>query len=141
MEDFRRVHLDFDSIPGWLRFRHCIRHRIQRGTNWGLSERGSELACLRVLGYTNAEIGRILLGEQALLTMVAIPVGYVFGFGLSLLLSRFFSRELFRLPLVVNAETYAFAAVVVLMAAVGSGAVVSQRLRHLDLTEVLKSRE
>ena len=114
---------------------------VYNGARIALSERGNELACLRVLGYTRGEIGRILLGEQALLTFASIPAGFALGFALSLLLSRFFSRELFRLPLVVNTGTYAFAAIVVLAAAILSGLVVTQRLRHMDLTEVLKSRE
>ncbi len=114
---------------------------VYNGARIALSERGNELASLRVLGYTRGEIGRILLGEQGLLTVAAIPAGFALGFGLSLMLSRFFSRELFRLPLVVNAGTYAFAAIVVLAAAIFSGLVVAQRLRHMDLTAVLKSRE
>ncbi len=114
---------------------------VYNGARIALSERGNELACLRVLGYTRFEIGRILLGEQGLLTLGSIPVGFAIGFGLSWLLSRFFSRDLFRLPLVVNAGTYAFAAVVTIAAAIVSGLVVAQRLRRMDLTEVLKSRE
>ncbi|HYL75726.1 MAG TPA: ABC transporter permease [Bryobacteraceae bacterium] len=114
---------------------------VYNGARIALSERGHELACLRVLGYTRGEIGRILLGEQGLLTLASIPAGFALGFALSVLLSRFFSRELFRLPLVVNAETYAFAAIVVLAASLLSSLVVAQRLRHMDLTEVLKSRE
>ncbi len=114
---------------------------VYNGARIALSERGHELACLRVLGYTRGETGRILLGEQGILTIVAIPLGFALGFGLSLLLSRFFSRELFRLPLVVNAGTYAFSALVVSAAAIFSGLIVNQRLRHMDLTEVLKSRE
>ena len=114
---------------------------VYNGARIALSERGNELACLRVLGYTRFEIGRILLGEQGLLTLGSIPVGFAIGFGLSWLLSRFFSRDLFRLPLVVNAGTYAFAAVVTIAAAIFSGLVVAQRLRRMDLTEVLKSRE
>jgi len=42
-----------------------------------LSERGRELASLRVLGFTRGEIAYILLGELALLTLAAIPVGFV----------------------------------------------------------------
>lgn len=114
---------------------------VYNGARITLSERGNELACLRVLGYTRTEIGRILLGEQGILTLTALPVGFGLGFGLSALLSRFFSRELFRLPLVVNAGTYAFAAAVIVVAALFSGLVVAERLRQMDLTEVLKSRE
>ncbi len=114
---------------------------VYNGARIALSERGHELASLRVLGYTRAEIGRILLGEQALLTLASIPAGFAIGFGLSWLLSRFFSRDLFRLPLVVNAGTYVFAAMITFAAAIFSGLVVAQRLRRMDLTEVLKSRE
>ncbi len=114
---------------------------VYNGARIALSERGNELACLRVLGYTRAEIARILLGEQGLLTLASIPAGFVLGFALSLLLSRFFSRELFRLPLVVNPGTYAFSAMVIVAAALISGLVVALRLRNMDLTEVLKSRE
>ncbi len=114
---------------------------VYNGARIALSERGHELASLRVLGYTRAEIARILLGEQALLTAAAVPVGFALGFTLSAMLAHFFSRDLFRLPLVVNAATYAFAAIVVGAASIFSGLVVAQRLGHMDLTEVLKSRE
>jgi putative ABC transport system permease protein len=114
---------------------------VYNGARIALSERGHEFAYLRVLGYTRTEIGRILLGEQGLLTVAAVPAGFALGFALSLLLSRFFSRDLFRLPLVVNAGTYAFAALVVFAAAIFSGLIVAQGLRHMDLTAVLKSRE
>jgi len=114
---------------------------VYNGARIALSERGNELACLRVLGYTRVEIGRILIGEQGLLTLAAVPAGFAIGFGLSFLLSRFFSRELFRLPLVVNAGSYLFSAIVVLVAALFSGLVVAERIRHMNLTEVLKTRE
>ncbi|HVV46706.1 MAG TPA: ABC transporter permease [Bryobacteraceae bacterium] len=114
---------------------------VYNGARIALSERGNELACLRVLGFTRAEIAGVLSGEQAILTAAAVAPGFAFGFGLSVLLSRFFSRDLFRLPLVVNAGTYVFAAAVIAGAALFSGLMVAQRLRHMDLTEVLKSRE
>ena len=46
-----------------------------------LSERSRELASLRVLGFTRAEISLILLGELALLTLAALPVGALLGYG------------------------------------------------------------
>ncbi|MGE3542258.1 MAG: ABC transporter permease, partial [Candidatus Tectimicrobiota bacterium] len=45
-----------------------------------LSERGRELASLRVMGFTRTEIAFILLGEQAILTAAAIPVGFLLGY-------------------------------------------------------------
>jgi putative ABC transport system permease protein len=114
---------------------------VYNGARIALSERGKELACLRVLGYTRFEIGGILLGEQALLTMLAIPGGFLLGFLFSLWVSQSMSREMFRLPLVVKASTYISGAAIVVIAAAISGLVVAQRLRSMDLTVVLKSRE
>ena len=51
-----------------------------------LSERGRELATLRVIGFTRAEISYILLGETALLTLIALPLGCGFGYALARLI-------------------------------------------------------
>lgn len=106
-----------------------------------LSERGNELASLRVLGFTQREVAAILLGEQALLTALAVPVGLALGYGVSALLSHRLDTELYRIPLVVSAETFAFALAVVAVAASLSGLLVASRLRRLDLVAVLKTRE
>jgi putative ABC transport system permease protein len=106
-----------------------------------LSERGRELASLRVLGFTRAEVGVLLFGEQAILTVLAIPLGSLLGYEACALMASAYQWELFRLPLVVKGDSYAFAVLVVALAAVGSGLVVQRRLSRLDLVEVLKTRE
>ncbi len=106
-----------------------------------LSERGRELASLRVLGFTHAEVTGMLLGEQAILVFAAIPLGYGLGYGVCALMSSAYQWELFRMPLVVSTETYVFALVTVLTAALCTGWVVRRRLQRLDLVEVLKTRE
>jgi len=114
---------------------------IYNGARIALSERSRELASLRVLGFTRAEVGRMLIGEQALLTLAAIPAGFALGFWLCSLLTKAYSSELYRMPLIVSSDTYAFAFGVVMLAAVGSSMIVLHRIRHLDLVEVLKTRE
>ncbi len=106
-----------------------------------LSERSRELASLRVLGYRRAEIAYILLGELALLTLAAIPIGFVLGWVFSSYLAVVLSSELFRIPHVVAPATYSLAALVVVASAVLSGLIVRHRLNRLDLVEVLKSKE
>jgi putative ABC transport system permease protein len=106
-----------------------------------LSERSRELASLRVLGFTRGEISYILLGELALLTLVAIPVGFLLGYGLSALTVTAFATEVYRVPLVILPRTYAFGAVTVLVASALSALAVRRRLDNLDLVEVLKTRE
>ena len=106
-----------------------------------LSERSRELASLRVLGFTRGEISFILLGELATVTILAIPVGMGLGYLFAGLLVAAFNTELYRFPLVVSTRTFAYAATAVLVAATISGFAVRQRLDHLDLVAVLKTRE
>jgi putative ABC transport system permease protein len=106
-----------------------------------LSERSRELASLRVLGYTRTEISYIFLGELGLLTLAAIPLGFLIGRGMSTYLARAIESDLFRIPVLVGDSTYSLAAAVVVVSACLSGLIVRHRLDHLDLVAVLKTRE
>ncbi len=106
-----------------------------------LSERGRELASLRVLGFTRREITMMLLGEQAILTAAAIPVGFVLGNLIAGALLAAISSELYRMPLVISSATYASSALTVVGAFLFSALLVRRRLYTLDLIEVLKTRE
>jgi putative ABC transport system permease protein len=106
-----------------------------------LSERSRELASLRVLGYTRTEISFIFLGELALLTLAAIPLGFLFGRGMSTYLAKAIESDLFRIPVLVGPSTYSLAATVVVVSACISGLIVRHRLDHLDLVGVLKTKE
>jgi putative ABC transport system permease protein len=106
-----------------------------------LSERGRELASLRVLGFTRGEITVMLLGEQAILVGGGIVVGVGLGYVLCAVLAGLYQWELFRLPVVLTGETYVFAVGVVIVAALASGLLVRRRLNRLDLVAVLKTRE
>jgi putative ABC transport system permease protein len=106
-----------------------------------LSERGRELASLRVLGFTRGEVSVLLLGEQAILTALAIPLGFAIGYRLCAALASAYQWEFFRLPLVVSTRTYGFAVAVVLASALGSALAVRRRIDRLDLVAVLKTRE
>jgi putative ABC transport system permease protein len=106
-----------------------------------LSERSRELASLRVLGFTRAEISLILLGELAVILLIAVPAGLLLGYGLAALTVMAFDTELYRFPLVISARTFAFAAATTIVAALVSGLVVRRKLDRLDLVAVLKTRE
>ncbi|WP_372764112.1 ABC transporter permease [Litorivivens sp.] len=106
-----------------------------------LAERGRELASLRVLGYTRGEVAYILLGELSLLTLAAIPIGFLLGAALCGFMTSMMASDLYRIPLVLSAYTYAFSALVVILSAAASGAIVWWRIRNMDLVAVLKTRE
>jgi putative ABC transport system permease protein len=106
-----------------------------------LSERSRELASLRVLGFTRAEISLVLLGELSVLTLLALPLGLLLGWGLGLLIVSSFDSEVFRFPLVVTPQAMAWSCLAVIAAAAISGLVVRRRLDHLNLVAVLKTPE
>jgi putative ABC transport system permease protein len=106
-----------------------------------LSERSRELASLRVLGFTIGEISLILLGELALLTVLALPLGLLIGWGLARWALTALENELYRIPLVVTPQSGAWSALTVILASAVSGLVVRRKLDRLDLVAVLKTRE
>jgi putative ABC transport system permease protein len=106
-----------------------------------LSERSRELASLRVLGFTRAEISLILMGELALLTLVALPVGGLFGWGLAASMVHTIDSEVYRFPLVVTRQAVAMSFLGIIVAACVSGLIVRRKLDQLDLVAVLKIRE
>ena len=106
-----------------------------------LSERSRELASLRVLGFTRAEISLILMGELALLTLVALPVGGLFGYSLAAGIIGMIDSEVYRFPLYVSRQAVALAFLGIIAATVFSGLVVRRKLDQLDLVAVLKIRE
>ncbi len=106
-----------------------------------LSERDRELATMRVLGFTHAEVSVVLLGELAILILAAIPPGLAFGYGMVWLTTASLQTDLFRFPLVISAATFAEAAIIVLLSGIVSGLLVRRRLYQLDLFAVLKGQE
>lgn len=103
------------------------------------AERARELATLRVLGFARSEVGWILVGETFLLTLLAIPLGWLIGTAFAYLLNLAMSMDLFRLPFIITVDTYAFAAGGVIVAASLSVLLVARRLRRLDMVSALKT--
>jgi putative ABC transport system permease protein len=106
-----------------------------------LSERARDLASLRVLGFTRRETAAMFLGEQAALTIMAVPLGFLFGYGFCVLLTLRAQTELYRFPLIVDVRSYAGAAAVVVVSSILTSLALRQRVQDLDLVEVLKARE
>ncbi len=51
----------------------------------------------------------LLLGEQALVTLLALPIGCALGYALSIAVAAGLQTETYRIPLVVSARTYLLA--------------------------------
>jgi putative ABC transport system permease protein len=106
-----------------------------------LSERHRELASLRVLGFTRAEISLILLGELALVTLAALPVGGVLGYGMAAGIVHSLDSEVYRFPLTFSRAAVAWAFLTIIASTLVSALIVRRRLDTLDLVAVLKIRE
>lgn len=114
---------------------------VYNGARIALSERGRELASLRVLGFRRREVAAILFGEQGALTLLALPIGAAIGVAFTTGLARSFVAEEQRFPVVLAARTYLGAIAVVLVAAALAGLLMRRRLNRMDLVAVLKTRE
>jgi putative ABC transport system permease protein len=114
---------------------------IYNSARIALSEHATELASLRILGFTRGEVTVLLLTEQWLLTAIAIPLGCLIGYGLAAGIAALLSQELFRIPLIVGSRTFLSAAIVVMLSALASSVSIGFRLQQLDLIAVLKTRE
>lgn len=114
---------------------------VYNGARITLFERGRELASLRVLGFTRAEVASMLLGEQAVILALGVPLGFLMGYGLSGAIAGAYQNKLIRMPLVISAASYAFSLIVIVVAGAVSGAIVKRRADRLDLVAVLKTRE
>lgn len=106
-----------------------------------LAERGWELASLRVLGFTRAEVSALLLGELAIAVGIALPLGMALGWALVRSVNTLLASDQFFFPVVIEPRTYAWAALCVVAAAIASALVVRRRIDRLDLVAVLKTRE
>jgi len=106
-----------------------------------LAERTWELASLRVLGFTRAEISLLLLGELAICIALALPLGMLGGYVLVHLIVQLLQSDQFQFPVIIQARTYAWAAICVVAAGVASALVVRRRIDRLDMVAALKTRE
>lgn len=106
-----------------------------------LSERSRELASLRILGLTKREVSWILLGELWILVLLAIPIGFGIGAGLTAFIIGSLETELYRIPMNISSTTLSIAAATIIGTALISSYAIRRNVFRLDLIGVLKTRE
>ena len=106
-----------------------------------LAERKRELASLRVLGMTPAEVLQVLTFEQWLLSMAAMLVGIPFTLQLIRSLAQVMGSDLFTLPVIFEPNSFLIAfAGTVCFTLLAQGTLLRQ-IRRFSLVEVLKERD
>jgi putative ABC transport system permease protein len=104
-------------------------------------ERERELATLRVIGFRRGEAWRVLLGEVSVQVLVALPLGAGMGLALAWVSAGFFASDLFRIPIVIERSTWAFAFAVTGSAAAATSLLALRWIARQDLAVALKSGE
>lgn len=104
-------------------------------------EQSRDLASLRVIGFTQGETSFILLGELAIVVLIAIPLGIGLGYYFVQLIAAGFSTDIYQIPTYFRPDAYGTAAVAVIVAAVVSGLLVRRDIKKVDLVETLKTRD
>ncbi len=106
-----------------------------------LSERARELAILRVLGFSKAEVANVLFVEIGTIVVLAQPIGWLVGTAIGLFITNQLATDILRIAFVAERDTFAFASLIVIAATVTAAIIVRNRINRLDLIRVLKTRE
>ena len=114
---------------------------IYNNSRIALSERGRELASLRVLGFTRIEVSSLFLGEQGILTLSGLPFGAIIGLAFAAVLAHAFASERHRFPVIIEPSTYAYSIGLIVVVAAGVALLVRRRVDRLDLLATLKVGE
>jgi putative ABC transport system permease protein len=130
---FQRIYLFFATVVAF--------GVVYNNARISLAERARELATLRVIGFSKREVGAVLVTELVILAVIAVPLGLALGTGFSAGIVRQINTETVRVPLVLTANNYAFAVLVVLVGSALSALVVLRKLSQLNLVGALKAPE
>lgn len=114
---------------------------VYNGARIAFMERERDLASLRVLGFTKIETGYVLLGELAILAILAIPIGSLFGYLIWSYLAGALSTELYQIPTIFRADGLGYGAVIVFVSTAIAGALVMRDVAKIDMATALKARD
>ena len=114
---------------------------IYNTTAISLTERTRELASLRVLGFTLAEIRRIVFGQNVLLAAVGVVLGIPVGVLLCRALVVAYATDVYRLPFHITRSTFVTTALVIAVFVFVANLASRRRIGQLDMVDVLKRRE
>ena len=82
-----------------------------------------------------------MLGELAIVVLLALPLGAVLGYFLTFAISAGFSTDIYQIPAVFSPSGYGLAALAVLIASLISGWIVKWDVDRVDMVSALKIRE
>ncbi len=107
----------------------------------GLAERRREVATLRVLGYTEWQVGGLFLRESLVINSLGTLAGLPLGYSLAYALSRMYDTEMFRFPLVSPLPVWYGTVLMAILFALVAHAFVQRTINQLDWLDASKTKE
>ncbi|MDR3598360.1 FtsX-like permease family protein [Clostridium sp.] len=104
-------------------------------------ERQRELATLKVLGFNNKEIKKLIFNENYIISILGIIIGLPFGVCLGGYLISASSTDSYSIPYVVEVKSYVITIILTLTFTVITNLVLMRKIKSIDMLEVLKNKE
>lgn len=103
-------------------------------------ERTRELATLKVLGFRDRQIGKLLIGQNVWLTVIGVLLGVPAGIlTLDVLIQKLAGE--YELRMVIGPVTYAASIALTFGVSLLVGVIVARKNRYIDMVEALKGAE
>ncbi len=100
-------------------------------------ERSRELATLKVLGFRNRAIGRLLISQNIWLTVIGVMIGIPAGVGVLQWLITALAGE-YEMKLMLGPLTYAISVLLTFGVSLLVGLMVARKNKKIDMVEALK---
>ena len=101
------------------------------------TERYREMATLKVVGFRDRQIGRILIGQNLWLTVLGVLIGLPAGVGVLKYLLTALASE-YEMKLTLGPLTYGISIVLTFGVSLLVGWMIARKTRSIDMVEALK---
>ena len=103
-------------------------------------ERSRELATLKVLGFRDRHIGRLLISQNIWLTVIGVLIGLPAGVGVLSILMLTLADE-YELKICLGVLTYSVSILLTFGVSLAVGLMVARKSKKIDMVEALKAAE
>jgi len=104
-------------------------------------ERQRELATLKVLGFNNNEVKKLIFNENYIIVIFGMIIGLPVGKWLGASLMASSSTDAYTIPYVVEFKTYIISIILTLVFTAITNLTLMKKIKALDMIEVLKNKE
>lgn len=104
-------------------------------------ERQRELATLKVLGFKESEIKKLIFNENYMITAFGVIVGLPCGSWLGNYMMTTFTTDFYTFPFITKPMTYVFSILFTIIFTMTANKLSFRRIKSISMIEVLKSRE